>query len=186
MISQKEIDFYSKKYNKTVCAILDSNSRFYSFNGGIKWCFGWNPDPRIVATCNRDKAIITINIEAFLISLREDNLKTIEYYLLHEIRHIYQHICIHEYTSNKKDEKNEYVEKWIEEEKHYVKSLNANGEENPEYFMQDMEMDAYAYSFAVMKYKYKDSYSPYVPKIYGDQFFQIVNDWMIFFAKNNL
>ena len=53
----------------------------------------------------------------------------------------------------------------------YIQSLDENGNENIEYFKQDCELDAYAFSYALMHYKYEGKYDAllYLPDIYHNQ-----------------
>ena len=79
------------------------------------------------------------------------------------------------------------AKKWSEEEDNYVTALNEEGKENTGYFSQDMEMDAYAYSYAVMKYKYGEVEYLYIPQTYqNDEFDEIVNEWQVAFKNEVL
>ena len=51
---------------------------------------------------------------------------------------------------------------------------------------EDSEMDAFAFSLAVMKYKYKDVSTLFVPKCYGAEFFEIVDSWINTFEKEQV
>ena len=70
----------------------------------------------------------------------------------------------------------------------YVRALDDNGKENDNYFKQDIEIDAYAFSLAVMKYKYTEEEIKqlYVPTQFKDNFWDIVNDWINYFKKEKL
>lgn len=77
--------------------------------------------------------------------------------------------------------------KWAEEEKSYITALDSDGDENEGYFTQDIEMDAYAYAFAVMKYKYGEIKYLYVPDIYKNGGFNnIVGEWIEFLRDQRL
>lgn len=79
------------------------------------------------------------------------------------------------------------AKKWSEEEDNYVTALNKEGKENTDYFLQDMEMDAFAYAYAVMKYKYGAVKYLYLPEIYhNDEFDKIVNEWQVTFKNEGL
>ena len=189
MISKEEFERLSKKYEPFITNIINSNLRFYYFNEKIRWCFGYDEKDAIVATCNKNTNVITVNLKSFERSLKEENLKTIEYFLLHEIRHIYQHLVIASYKKEKKEYiSKEIILKWIFESKNYVKSLTEDGKENPKYFLQDSEMDAYAFSLAVMRYKYKKEEIDhlYVPSLYGIEFTKLVQEWMQTFSSDGL
>lgn len=189
MFSKEQIKLISNKYDDVVNKIIGSNLDFYGFHKTIKWCFRDYDQISIVATCDKKTDVISINAKAFLKSLNEDNLLTVEYYLLHEIRHIFQHLLIKDYERHEEVFlEEEIIKKWIFENKHYVKSLDENGKENSEYFLQDSEMDAYAFSLAVMRYKYPQEKIEhlYVPPIYGAEFYRIVDDWIKMFQEENL
>ena len=86
--------------------------------------------------------IVTVNIAAVDFSFQQNEPLHIEYFLLHEIRHIYQHLEIEDYRKDPTQCNNaELAKKWSEEENNYVAALNKEGKENRGYFMQDMEMD---------------------------------------------
>ena len=81
----------------------------------------------------------------------------------------------------------EFAKKWAEEEKSYITALDSDGDENEGYFTQDVEMDAYAYAFAVMKYKYGEIKYLYVPEAYKNgEFNNIVDEWIETFRNEML
>ena len=68
-----------------------------------------------------------------------------------------------------------------------VTALDERDQENAGYFNQDMELDAFAYSYAVMKYKYGTIPYLYIPQAYqNDTFDAIVNDWVNTFLEEGL
>lgn len=185
-MERKDLNILANQYASTIKSMIKDNARFYYPDTVINWRFGYDEDASIVAACNRKDNIITINLKSVKESFSNKDTKTIEYFLLHEIRHIFQHEIIKKHQNGIEIELDtEIVEKWIYESTHYVKSKNENGDENPDYFNQDSEMDAYAYSYAVMKYKYK-TVDLYVPPVYGDEFYNIVNMWIDLFTSEKL
>ena len=80
----------------------------------------------------------------------------------------------------------EIIKKWIDENENYIGVLNDDGSENPKYFKQDMEFDAYAFSYAVMKYKYGEISYLYKPNAYGEEFDKTVEDWCKTFRLESL
>ena len=81
----------------------------------------------------------------------------------------------------------ELAREWSEEENNYAMALDKDGNENAEYFAQDMEMDAFAYSYAVMKYKYGEVEYLYIPKAYINvEFDKIVAEWQETFKNEGL
>ena len=176
-----------KFYTPYIEKLINENNKFYRYDGKIRWCFGFDENASLMAVCNKKTNVITINLNSVMISYKVDNLRQVEYYLLHEIRHTFQNAIINDYQ-NQIDIPldKEIVEKWIYERENYVKSTDDEGNENREYFFQDCEMDAYAFSLAVMKYKYNDISNLYIPKVYGKEFYAIVNLWIEVFKKESL
>lgn len=185
-MNKEDFKLQCKAFKPLIENIIKENVKYYGFNDPIKWTFDYCNDAAIMAVCSRTTNIISINIKSVMISYRLDNLKTVEYYVLHEIRHVFQHLIISDYQKGEEIPINrEIVEKWIYEGEHYIKSLDEYGNENDEYFLQDSEMDAYAFSYAVMKYKYTWVSDLYVPIIYGKDFYDIVDAWLDAFKKDN-
>lgn len=177
-------DFYAPIISSMICA----NSKFYRTNQTIRWQFGFDERVAIMAWCDRKTNIVTVNIASVDFACLRNEIIAIEYYLLHEIRHIYQHMEIEDYKNNPENCNNlDLAKKWCEEEQKYCSAVDKDGNENPEYFNQDMELDAFAYSFAVIKYKYGELPYIYVPKAYEtDKFYSIVNDWLTTFKEEGL
>ena len=181
-------DNLRSRYSPIISRIINQNSKFYRTNQPIRWQFGFDERVAIFASCNRKTNIITVNIAAVDFSFQQNEPLHIEYFLLHEIRHIFQHMEIDDY---KKDCKRcvslELAEKWAKEEENYVTALDERDQENAGYFNQDMELDAFAYSYAVMKYKYGTIPYLYIPQAYqNDTFDAIVNDWVNTFLEEGL
>lgn len=189
MIMDKEtFEMLQSLYSPVISRIIDSNQRFYRTNQTIKWKFGFDDRLAIFAWCNRKTNIVIINIAAVEYSFQINEPLNIEYFLLHEIRHIYQHLEIEDYHNNPTICNNiELAKRWSEEEVSYISAVDGSGNENKEYFSQDMELDAFAYAFAVMKYKYGNVPYLYVPVAYqNEEFDNIVNDWLSTFKKEEL
>lgn len=177
-MTKEEFTSLNNKYAPIVEEIISSNYRFYGLDETIKWGFTLTNTPSVLATCNRETNIIKIDINSFKEYFENDNLIEAEYFIIHEIRHIFQHIQIKKYKENKECElPNELIKKWVYEAEHYEMALDKNGNENPKYFNQDIELDAYAFSYAVIMYKYGIA-DVYVPPMYGQKFLEIVNKWI--------
>lgn len=175
------------RYSPLITSIINDNVKYFRFRETIKWQFGFDERVAIVACCDRNTNILTINIGAVDFALRINEPLQIEYFLLHEIRHIYQHKEIADYTNDISACNNpELAKKWADEENNYVAAINQDGKENTDYFRQDLEFDAFAFAYAVMKYKYGDIPYISVPKAYGKEFFQVVEDWIETFEAENL
>lgn len=185
-MNKAEFRSLNSKYSPLIKDMIDKNVPFYRFNKKIIWQFDYDEDYSIIATCSKKTNIISINLKAVVKADDDNNLKEIEYFLLHEIRHIFQHDMIEDFNKGIKTPiPSETIEKWINEEKNYIKALDENGNENPGYFAQDIEMDAYAFSYAVMKYKYGEA-KIYIPPMYGEDFFEIVNEWLKTFEEEKI
>ena len=167
-MEKEEFEKLSKQYSSLVKDLIEDNFLYTNINERIKWTFGWDDNPAITATVSRGTNIISVNVVFVDRAYRENRVFDIEYFLLHEMRHIYQHIQIQKYKSKEHTIGEAFILKWIEEGKNYIKSLDENGNENPDYYKQDCELDAYAFSYAVMSYKYSRKYNPllFVPEIY--------------------
>ena len=164
---------------------FESNQIYTNINIPIKWCFGYDDNPKITAVVNRKTNTISVNILFVDEAYTYNRIYEIEYFLLHEMGHIYQHLQIEKYKNKGitvVDPK--YVELWTKEGNDYIKSLDKDGNENIEYFKQDCELDAYAFSFAVMHLKYKGIYDSklLIPEIYKkelkEEFASAVNEFL--------
>ena len=186
-MSQEKFKKVYEKYNPIfapkISKIIQDNYKYFQISETIKWGFVYFNDLAIMGTCDRNNNEIHLNIFSVKKAYEDDNFMDVEYFIIHEVRHIFQHIKIKEYKvgiNNGVDVN--LIEKWIYEGEHYIKLLDENGDENSKYFEQDCELDAYAFSYALMKYKYKDV-DLYVPKYYGNEFNSIVEDWLKYFKN---
>ena len=100
-----------------------------------------------------------------------------EFYILHEIRHLYQHI--YKCVSNSPK-----AEQWAFEFSHYIKMYQSK----QGYYSQSIEFDAFAFSYAIMLYKYGKIEYISSPSFYdnNDLFSKAVNRWIEYFKQNNL
>ena len=174
-------------YAPIITNIINSNVKFFRFRETIKWQFGFYKQVAKMAYCDSKTNILTINIGAVDFAFRINEPLQIEYFLLHDIRHIYQNMEISDYKNNKSACNNpELAKRWADEKDKYAAPVNQEGEENPEYYKQDLEFDAFAFAYAVMKYKYGNIPYISVPKAYGDEFSQVVEDWCKTFKEEHL
>lgn len=188
MIEKRLFEHLQYQYSPIISDIIDSNVGFYRTNQTIKWRFGYDERVAIFAWYDKKTNIITVNIAAVDFSFQQNEPLHIEYFLLHEIRHIFQHLEIEDYrTAPSKCNNVELAKKWAEKENNYVTVLDKDGNENVEYFAQDMEMDAFAYSYSVMKYKYGEVEYLCIPRAYrNEEFNKIVAKWQETFKDENL
>lgn len=181
---KKTLEEYDSILSPIVSKMINDNYKYCEIDEKIKWGFGYYNDLSIMGSCSRDKNEIHLNIFSVKKAYIENSLLDVEYFIVHEIRHIFQHIKIKEYKAGiESGVDSSLIEKWIYENDHYVRALDENGNENPEYFKQDSEFDAYAFSYALMKYKYNDVSKLYVPKYYGKEFYDVVDYWLNIFKN---
>ncbi len=175
------------RYTPLITNIINDNVKFFRFRETIRWRFGFDERVAIFACCDRKTKILTINIAAVDFALRINEPLHIEYFVLHEIRHIYQYMEIDDYINNSSNCNNpELAQKWAKEVECYSSAINKDGNENPEYYKQDLEFDAFAFAFAVMKHKYGDILYIQKPTKYGEEFYRTVDDWRQTFQSENL
>jgi hypothetical protein len=188
-MDKEYFEILRKRYAPMIEKIINSNVDFYRTNQTIQWNFGYDKRCEIFGACDRKTNVITLNIESVHSAIQQNEPLQIEYFLLHEIRHIYQRLEIEDFKQNPTKCNNaDLARKWLEEETNYTTALNQNNEENAEYFQQDLELDAYAYALAVMKYKYGDVPYLYIPQAYetNGEFSEIVESWLRVFKEENL
>lgn len=161
----------SEQYSQLISKLINANSIYTNIDETIKWTFAWDENPAITGAVSREINVMSINVVFVDKAYKDNRIFDIEYFLLHELRHIYQHIQIEKYSVNKNTIDPVFILRWIEEGKNYIKALDENGNENPNYFKQDCEFDAYAFSYAVMSYKYSRKFNSllFIPNIYKNE-----------------
>lgn len=186
-ISIEEFNELEYRYLPIVRSIISSNQRFFKLDKQINWSFMYDDRVALVAHYNNKTKKIIVNIAAVDFAFQKNEPLHIEYFLLHEMRHMYQYTEIEKYKANPEKCNNiEIAKKWSDEEYNYVPPLDKEGNQNDDYFEQDMEMDAVAYAYAVMIYKYGCVEYLCVPKAYkNEKFEKIVNAWVGIFKNEN-
>ena len=175
------------RYAPIISNLIASNINFYRFKKTIKWQFYYDERVSIFGYYSDKTDILSVNICFVDFAFKRQEPLQIEYFLLHEIRHVFQFLEISDFKEGKETcIDSEIIKKWISENENYCAALNEDGNENPAYFKQDMEFDAYAYSYAVMKYKYGDISYLYKPTRYGDEFDETVENWCKTFQAEQL
>lgn len=189
-MDKNELKMRSELYAPIIKNIIEKDVKFFMFKQTVKWAFNYGEESSIIAVVGKDN-IVEINLFSVMSYYMVGDLYTVEYFLLHEIRHVFQNLIIEDYKNGEEVPFcKELVEQWIFEgdPKNYIKALDKDGNENEGYFKQDIEIDAYAFSLAVMKHKYKEDEIKhlYVPHQFGDDFWLIVNDWIRYFKVEKL
>lgn len=158
-----------KKYSPLVKNLIESNYEYIGISEPIKFGFVWDDTISITGATNRETNLISVNLAYVDEACSTNKPYDVEHFLIHEMRHVFQHIQIRDYKEGKEtvvDPK--LIELWVKETENYITSVNKEGEVNVGYFKQATEMDAYAFSFAVMHHKYQGKYDHqlYTPPIY--------------------
>ena len=158
----------NQEYAKLIEKMIADNYLFLGIEGKIKYSLFHDPDPSITATTDRKTNVIRVNTSFIQEELASGRPCVIEYFVIHEMRHVYQHAQIEKFRSKSNECGPTFIKRWIEEGKHYTRALDENGNENEAYFKQDCELDAYSFSYALMHYKYKGRFDSllYLPDIY--------------------
>ena len=144
-MNEKQIE----KYKHIIQNIIDSNAKFYGFENKVEWEFFDNSDRAIVGKVGSNLKLF-ININSVIYSYEINEPLQIEYFILHEIRHIYQKRLILLYkTDITHCPSPELAQKYNYEFNHYIKPENLE-----EYYSQQIEFEAFTFSYAVMLYKY--------------------------------
>ncbi len=181
-----------KKYSPLVNNFIRSNYAYIGITEKIRWGFVWDDNVSITGATSRETNLISVNLayvdQAYSINKPYD----VEHFLIHEMRHVFQHIQIKDYKDgNETIVDPKLIELWMQETENYIPSVNKEGGVNDGYFKQDTEMDAYAFSFAVMHHKYEGKYDRllYMPPIYEselkEEFDSIVKEFLESFDNTN-
>ena len=175
------IEELKRQYTPIVQDLIDSNIKFYGFNHKIEWEFFANENTAIFGSSKQDLKLY-INIYSVIHSYELNEPLQIEYFILHEIRHIYQRLSV--LINKQNDNNNEMAKQWDYEFTHYIKP----NENVIDYYNQHIEFDAFTYAYSIMIYKYnKISYIDY-PRYYHsfNDFDIVVNNWINIFKNQNL
>lgn len=179
-----DLDNAKTKYQPVIQEIIDRNKPFYQFASEVHWSFYQDDIIARVAFC--DKGFnIRVNILSVLKAYEEFNQPLmIEYFILHEIRHFYQRLCVQALNNNSLPESSKQkAEQWSEEWNHYI----APTDDAEGYYLQSIEFDAFSFSYAVMTYKYgKVGYiTPPEFLLENTPFIDVVQKWLKHFADNH-
>ena len=172
------LDEMAKKYYPILNHIVKQNKKFYCFSNDVHIRLFFNENPAIVAKCNRANGIIDVNILAVNIAYQLENKPLIiEWYLLHEIRHLYQHFCtdllLHD-PLNCPD--TNFAMRCKDNFDNYINPEDSNGNIDSQYCHQFIEFDAFVFSYSVMCLKYGELeyLRRSLPKALGEEFFYAV------------
>ena len=171
-----------EKYRSLIQDIIDSNKRFYGFENKVEWDFFENNDKAVFAFVKEDLKLY-ININSVIYSYEINEPLQIEYFILHEIRHIYQRRFIILYkTDPTRCSNSQVAQRYDYEFRNYIKPDNLE-----QYYSQQIELEAFLFSYSVMLYKHGVIDYIKLPSFLesiGAQ--QYVDSWIDVFKKQNL
>lgn len=187
-MENSQIEVLKEKYFLIIDDLIKVNKRFYKFNYEIKWIFIFDEKVENVCAFDAKKGIIKVNVAAVAYSYENNQPLLIECFLLHEIRHLYQQLIINEYLRNPKECTNSFIaQRWFFEKNNYIKPLDENGQLNVNYYLQEIELDAFSFSYAVIIYKYGDLKYLKIPSAYQNEYFKKHLDaWVELLKKEQL
>ena len=171
------------KYHPVIQEIIDDNKPFYQFENEVHWNFFHDDNIAVIAAC--DSAYnIRVNIQAVVKAYEEFNQSLmIECYILHEIRHLFQRLCVQDlYYNDPPKLAIPQAQQWADEFDNYIKATD----NIKLYYSQSIEFDAFSFSHAVMRYKYGNVGYIIPPKFLVEQtpFVKVVQMWLKHFADN--
>ena len=176
----RNVEMLKTKYTPTIQDIINRYKKFYNIKVEIEWEFFENED---TATFAYHKGLkMYLNINSVTKSLAIDEPKHIDYFIIHEIRHILQHIIIANNLNDVNSPLFEFAKQCDYEFKHYIKM----SDNLYDYYDQEIEFDAYSYAHAVILYKYGKIDYINKPSFYGDEFYDRVNLLIEDFKSKNL
>ena len=189
-MANEDVTIYSSFDSYIIESIFKDNYQYYSlfYDENIKWKYYEDLNIGLIATVSSRKGhVLSINLNSLLDASKDGDYKGIEYFILHEIRHIYQNEQIKRYQNKLETIEPEYkIKNWIYEKKKRLKRFKEDGSNNIEFYLLDKEIDAYAFAYAVMKYKYDNAFDPFIPEVYKRPFLVHVKRWLDLFKKEDL
>ena len=171
------------KFRPIIQKFIDDNKKFYGFENRINWGFFINEDVGLIAT-NNAKLELKVNIIAVDFAYKNNQPLMIEYFILHEIRHIYQRY----FASLLSSDNCPNIPLAIQYKTEFENYCNIY--QNREiYYTQQIEFEAFAFSYSVIKYKYGNIEYIRYPAFYDEQQINIekhINQWLTIFMNQNL
>lgn len=171
------------KFKPIIQKMIDDNKRFYFFDNKIKWSFFVNEDKGVVAI-NTAELELKVNIIAVDFAYNSNQPLMIEFFILHEIRHIYQRLLVSALDC-RNVQNNELIRIYKNEFDNYCNIYQSR----EIYYSQQIEFDAFIYSYSVMKYKYGQIDYIQYPYFYDENNVDVdkyVNNFIQGFSSHNL
>ena len=145
-------------FKNLIKSIIDGNQAFYDIDDEIEWKFESKEDVNIISECN-DDLVILVNTNAIKYNLDNNTMDKIEFSLLESIRHLFQKLEIEglEFELETVNDK-EVIISWKDQ--------------------KNADLDAYAFAYSVMKYKYENVDCLDKPTTNLDEFNNLVNKFL--------
>ena len=99
-MDENELKILSTSYAPIIKNIIEKDVKFFMFKQTIQWAFNFCEESSVIAAVGKDN-IIEINLFSVMHHYFDRDLYTVEYFLLHEIRHIFQHLIIDDYQNGR-------------------------------------------------------------------------------------
>lgn len=163
------IDYLIAKYNNTIInIIMDMQNLFPNFKGPVQYDFFINEDCSITGYYSKEVDCLRLNL--FFIDFGFERIKQpyeIIKFIIHELRHRYQHIAIKDYYNGLCDyESEETILSWEKSFKEYSGLRPRDKESEINYYNQSIELDAFAFSHAAIIELYGDEVETNIPEYY--------------------
>ena len=91
IVNSKTFNELSIKYSPLIKWLIESDQIYTHIDTRIRWMFGWDKNVAITATVDRNNNDLSVNVLFVDDAYNNNRVFDIEYFLLHEMRHIYQH-----------------------------------------------------------------------------------------------
>ncbi len=175
-----------KKYTPVIEKIMADSLRFFRFGQGVRWKFDFLENLAYRAHYNYNEDGVHVNIYSVHFANERNEPLSIEFWLLHELRHRFQRFIVR--AGDRGGDVGADIEEakiWKNEWADYKKPVSRDEKSLAEYSKQSVEFDANVYAYAVMQYKYGDI--PYlkdcIPKCYGKGFYKKADEWCQWFRE---
>ncbi len=167
------------KYKPITDDIIKSNSCFNQFLDNVEWEYKIYDNCQIIASSSKDGSL-KINPLAIIEIERRNEPLMLEYFIMHEVRHSYQRRFIQQNI----DKQHPLAIQWLYE---FNNSINPTFDLSG-YYSKLTELDAFAFSYAVIKYKYGDISYIKPAKFYetNDMYNHYVSEYILHFKNNSL
>jgi len=141
-----------KPYMNFVEKILSDDKEYILADDRVGLSFCKDTNMGYIGRYDRSEDIVYVNLYAINFYVNQINEPyTIENFLIHELHHKYQYKCVSLYENNSKECADlDYARKCKESFDSYV----TPEQDKDKYHMQFVELDAFAYTYAIMCLKY--------------------------------